>query len=77
MRTIVTAASLIVGAVLSVAPFAHADDQTHPNYQIDGGGQPGVEHLPKICGDFPWGCALRYQPGPNTWVRVTPDEPEH
>lgn len=79
MRTIIKAAPLIVAAVLSLAPLAHADDgdDTDPGYSIDNGSQPGVEHLPQICGDFPWGCALRYHPGPNTWTRVTPDEPSH
>jgi hypothetical protein len=71
MKTLAVAVLL---AVALAAP-AHADpDDTSddPGYAIDGGGQPGVEHYPQICGVYPIGCGLRFNPGPGTWTRIEP-----
>lgn len=80
MKLVVKAALLGAAALISFGlhtDVAHAypgDDD--PGYSIDGGGQPGVEHYPAICGFSPIGCGLHYNPGPGTWVRPDP-EPYH
>jgi hypothetical protein len=74
--------SLFAAAAVLVAPgltsaVAYADpSDDDPGYVIDDGGQPGVEHLPRVCQSDPIACNLRYQPGPGTWVRPDP-EPLH
>lgn len=77
--------TLIAGIAISAAlhsqpaPSYHNDytsSDDDPGYQIDGGGQPGVEHYPRVCGSDPLACGLHFDPGPGTWAR--PDrEPYH
>jgi hypothetical protein len=60
-------AGVIAFALLFPAPAAADPDD--PGYSVDGGGQPGLERWPRVCGTAPIACGLRRDPGSGAWIR--------